>query len=161
MTTKEAEDWAMFEKGIDRFKFTQVKLKLVEGGQLPRKMTDGAAAYDCYARTAEVNYSELQLKIKLGFCLELPQGYCAKIIPRSSIVNTNLRLSNCIGLIDCDYRGEVSAIFDLYGVEPDAYKKGDRVCQMLIERLPDIELVEVDTLSETKRGTGGYGHTGK
>ncbi len=153
---------------------TQVKIKLVEGGELPKKMTEGAAAYDCYARTAELldhhgevvdflNEDFKQIKFYLGFCLEIPVGYKAKIIARSSIHKKELRLSNGIGLIDCDYRGEVSAVFDITDItdEDYSYGLGDRVCQMFIERDEPTELAVVDELSETKRGTGGYGHTGK
>ncbi len=136
-----------------------IKIKLFEGGKMPVKSTKGAAAYDCYARTCDI-VTGGQVKFGLGFALELPNGYCAKIIARSSVVNTNLRLANNIGLIDSDYRGEVSAVFDMKGDIP-AYSEDDRVCQLLIEKVLPTTLIEVDQLSETKRGSGGYGSTGK
>jgi len=136
-----------------------IKIKLLEGGKMPVKKTEGAAAYDCYARSCDIVLGG-QVRFELGFALELPEGYCAKIIPRSSIVNTNLRLANNIGLIDSDYRGEVSAVFDMKGDIP-AYSEDDRVCQLLIEKVIPTTLVEVDEISETKRGSGGYGSTGR
>ena len=139
---------------------------------MPVKMTNGAAAYDCYARSCDGlneageisndNPEEItMLKYNLGFALEIPEGYCVKIIPRSSVVNTSLRLANNIGLIDSDYRGEISAVFDIvkdHSQEP--YDFDDRVCQLLIEKVENTSLIKVKELSETKRGSGGYGSTG-
>lgn len=151
----------------------KVKIKLLPGGKTPVKMTNGAAAYDCYARTHKVldawgketnSINFTQVKYDLGFALELPEGYCAKIIPRSSIVKTPLRLANNIGLIDSDYRGEVSAVFDYApNMNPDSipYLCDDRVCQLLIEKVEDIQLIETLELSDTDRGQGGYGSTGR
>lgn len=149
----------------------QVKIKLLEGGKMPTKGTPYAAAYDCYAsQTVEVGYTPVL--IGLGFAIELPEGYHAEIVPRSSTgLKTNLRQPNCVGIIDSDYRGEVKVIYELkplLGVNRDAfypYKgftvlKGDRIAQMLVKKNEDVELVEVDELSETERGSGGFGSTG-
>jgi len=156
-----------------------IKIKLFEGGKMPVKTTEGAAAYDCYARTCECyDIRELRpngdlpdeayesddfthQKCYLGFAIELPKGYCAKIIPRSSVVKTNLRLANSVGLIDSDYRGEVSAVFDILEEGDGIYNTNDRVCQMLIEKVEPTTLVEVEELSDTERGNGGYGSTGR
>lgn len=151
----------------------EVKIKLLEGGRMPEKKTSGAAAFDCYAKTHKtldawgketnsVNFT--QVKYDLGFALELPEGYCAKIIPRSSIVKTPLRLANNIGLIDSDYRGEISAVFDYApSMNPESipYLFDDRVCQLLIEKVEDVQLIEAQQLSDTDRGSGGYGSTGR
>lgn len=151
----------------------EVKIKLLEGGRMPEKKTIGAAAFDCYARqcdglneAGEISNEDPEeitmLKYSLGFVLELPEGYCAKIIPRSSIVNTSLRLANNIGLIDSDYRGEISAVFDIIkDSNQEPYEIDDRVCQLLIEKVEDIQLVETNQLSDTDRGSGGYGSTGR
>ena len=139
-----------------------IKIKLLEGGKMPTKKTDGAAAYDCFARSVKLNQSGDRFTCKLGFAIELPQGYCAKIIARSSIVNTDLMLSNNIGLIDSDYRGEITAVFDnMWRIGNKFYQIGDRVCQMLIEKVEPTTLVEVEELSDTERGNGGYGSTGR
>lgn len=141
----------------------KVKIKLLPGGKTPVKMTNGAAAYDCYARSSILANNTRQIKCNLGFALEIPEGYCAKIIPRSSVVKTSARLANSVGLIDSDYRGEVSAVFDYINSEnpeKSIYLEGDRVCQLLIEKVENTSLIKVKELSETKRGSGGYGSTG-
>lgn len=161
----------------------QVKIKLLEGGIMPTKKTAGAAAYDCYARE-DVTVGENPTLIGLGFALELPEGYHAEIVPRSSIgLKTNLRQPNCVGIIDSDYRGEVKAMYEskvkpikvyehnkdgrccgyhtVMGVEKEYIEAGERIAQMLIKRNEDVTLVEVDELSETDRGDGGFGSTGK
>lgn len=150
----------------------QVKIELLPGGRKPEKKTPGAAAYDCYARE-DVIVKEEPVLIGLGFALELPDGYHAEIVPRSSIgLNTNLRQPNCVGIIDSDYRGEVKAMYESKLVtscgmlkisfEPVHIKKGDRIAQMLIKRDVDTELVVVEKVStSTERGEKGFGSTGK
>lgn len=158
----------------------KVKIKLLPGGIMPKKGTKGAAAWDCYAREDVVVGAEPVL-IGLGFAIEIPEGYHAKIYPRSSIgYKTNLRQPNSCGIIDSDYRGEVKAMYEsrieervvthsdavLVGVHKcvgtsTIIKAGDRIAQMLIERNEEFEFVQVDELSETERGTGGFGSTGK
>lgn len=153
----------------------QIKIKLLDGGKMPTKGTPGAAAFDCYARE-DVTVSAEPVLIGLGFALEIPEGYHAKIVPRSSIgLKTSLRQPNCVGIIDSDYRGEVKAMYEtkpsdnsycLHGEICLYYgktkiKKGERIAQMLIERNEDVELVEVDELTETERGDGGFGSTGR
>lgn len=152
-------------------KKVQVKIKLLPGGKMPEKKSAGAAAFDCYASENVVVEGKPAL-IGLGFALEIPEGYHAKIFPRSSIgLKTNLRQPNCCGIIDSDYRGEVKAIYfrklvPSYGIvdceiKLQCIKKGDRIAQMLIERNEDVELVAADELSETDRGSGGFGSTGR
>lgn len=148
-----------------------VKIKLLPGGKMPEKKTAGAAAWDCFAREDEVIDSKPMI-IGLGFCIELPPGYVAYIIPRSSTgYKTGLRCPNSIGVIDSDYRGEVAAIYEnkfegkvyngcLIPYSNHEIKAGERICQMIIDKLPDVDLVQVDELSETDRGTSGFGSTG-
>jgi len=138
----------------------QVKIELVPGGRKPEKKTPGAAAYDCYAR--EDTMLIAPAIIPLGFKIELPQGYHAEIVPRSSIgLMTTLRMANSVGIIDSDYRGEVGFIGESSLSEPVVIKKGDRIAQMLIKRDVDTELVVVEKLSSTERGEKGFGSTGK
>lgn len=148
----------------------KVKIKLLPGGKMPTKGTAGAAAFDCYARE-EITVRKEPVLIGLGFALELPPGYHAKIFPRSSTgLKTTLRQPNSCGIIDSDYRGEVKAMYESKLVPssgmldcmtiPQHIKAGDRIAQMLIERNEDVELIEVDELSETDRGAGGFGSTG-
>lgn len=115
-----------------------------------------------------------------GIAVEIPVGYVGLIFPRSSITKTALRLSNAVGVIDSGYRGEIKCKFDLSSVttikvvmvglentqqydlpELDGYKVGDRIAQLVIIPYPEIEFEEVEELSQTERGDGAYGSTGK
>ena len=108
-----------------------------------------------------------------GLAFEIPEGYAGFIFPRSSNHKKGLLLTNSVGVIDSGFRGEVTAKFasrkfiSYEGVvKPtfyvyDTYNIGDRVAQMVILPYPKVEFVEVDELSDTERGTGGYGSTGK
>lgn len=156
-----------------------VKVKLLPGGKMPEKKSAGAAAWDCYARIKNDwgNFIDVREAtcIPLGFALELPPGYHAEIYPRSSTgLKTRLRVPNSVGIIDSDYRGEVKFIAESndiqvcsgYGCSAFAsiasveVKNGDRIAQMLIKKDDDVDIVQVDELSETERGTGGFGSTG-
>lgn len=176
LTTKMPEDWDV-GKIMKIFNDEQkalhdvVKIKLMPGGRMPEKKTAGAASWDCYARVDYCRWifpGEKGIKVPLGFAIELPEGYHAEILLRSSMgVKTGLRVFNGTGLIDSDYRGEVNIILDNVrnamegrtGVE--GIGDGDRIAQMIIVKDPEVELVEADELSETKRGTGGFGSTGE
>lgn len=145
-------DWEQEEaKGM-------VKVKLVEGGVMPVYKTKGAACADCYARL-DVNIpSGKRALVPLGFCIELPEGYEAEIRPRSG--NSKNGVDVCIGTIDEDYRGEVMACVVNNLGEGLAVEKGSRVCQMKIQKAEQFKFIQVEELSETERGQGGFGHTG-
>jgi dUTP pyrophosphatase len=100
-----------------------------------------------------------------GLAFEIPEGYVGLIFPRSSIAKTSLSLTNCVGVIDSGYRGEVKFKFAIdSGSRPtqnSSYKVGDRIGQLIIMPYPQIELVESDELSDTARGAGGFGSSGK
>ena len=108
---------------------------------------------------------------KIGLAFEIPQGYVGLLFPRSSNASKDLILSNSVGVIDSGYRGEVMVKFKFvkpFGTEralegdfPVIYKVGERVAQLILMKLPNITIVETTLLSETERGTGGYGSTGK
>lgn len=128
-------------------------------GQLPEYKSLGAAGLDCYARSIVV--SERLVMYRLGFRIEIPRGYVGLLFPRSSVVHTPLRMANAVGVIDSDYRGEVTATFDAGQLE-GTYAIGERCCQLVIVPAPEIELLPVDDLLETERGEGGcYGSTGR
>jgi len=83
------------------------------------------------------------------------------LFPRSSSYKTGLLLSNCVGVLDSDYRGSILFVFwDIHYASPP-YEVGDRIGQLIIMKIPDIEFVEADELTDTDRGAGGYGSTGK
>ena len=136
-----------------------MKIKLIQNGKMPVRMTGGACAFDCWARAYDPIPEFRQIRYWLGFSLEVPEGFSALILPRSSICRTSMRLTNGVGLIDRDYRGEVSAVFDVVGEGNLLYGVGERVAQMLIVPAPLIQLEPVDELSTTSRGDGGYGTT--
>lgn len=98
-----------------------------------------------------------------GIAVEIPDGHVGLVFPRSSICKHNLLLTNSVGVIDSNYRGEITAKFTATAGNtlPDLYTFGDRIAQLIIIPYPDIEFDEVSELSETDRGTGGYGSTGK
>lgn len=100
-----------------------------------------------------------------GISVEIPEGHVGLLLPRSSICKKSLLLSNSVGVIDSHYRGEIMAKFkrtvDASSPYRSEYEVGDRIAQLLIIPYPEIELVEVDELTETDRGAGGYGSTGK
>jgi dUTP pyrophosphatase len=94
-----------------------------------------------------------------GLAVEIPQGYVGLLFPRSSVYKTGQTLSNCVGVIDSGYRGEIMLKYTLspYGLE---YQIGERVGQLIIMPYPHVEFVEENELTQTERGEGGYGSTG-
>lgn len=139
----------------------QIKFKkLRQEAVIPKRSTEGSAGYDLTA--VHVESEKERLTCYTGLAVEIPEGYVGLIFPRSSIHKTGLALANSVGVIDSDYRGEISFVF--YKEWPsfqNQYSNGDRVGQLMVLPIPDLEFVEADSLSETKRGTGGYGSTGK
>lgn len=103
-----------------------------------------------------------QVKYGTGLAFDFPVGWAAKLYPRSSIYKYNLSLSNSVGCVDQQYRGEIMFIFNMTTTPDRAllYPVGDRIGQIEFVRLNEVELVEVTNLSETDRGAGGFGSTG-
>jgi dUTP pyrophosphatase len=130
---------------------------------LPQYATEGAAGMDLYAAVTEelvVQPGETKL-IPTGFSVEVPPGYEAQIRPRSGLAAKNqMGILNSPGTIDSDYRGEVKVILTNFGKNAFLVKRGDRIAQMVISSYAKITWNEVDSLNETRRGEGGFGHTG-
>lgn len=142
--------------------------KLVENAVTPSYSKEGDAGMDLTATHTEFTNFGNQLKAYTGIAVEIPKGYVGLLFPRSSVVKTNNRLGNCVGVIDSGYRGEITFVFD--NINPTTrrlsnynynYDVGDRVGQLVILPFPKVELEEVKELSDTERGIGGYGHTGR
>jgi dUTP pyrophosphatase len=135
--------------------------KLYADTKLPVKGSLDAACFDVYAHSAERDYEGL-LTYKLGFSTEIPEGWMAVIVPRSNLSKQKWMLGNSLGIIDSDYRGEwmikMRAIGHVYGPAP--YKVGERVAQVYFQKVVDVEFEEVEELSTTERGEGGFGSTG-
>jgi dUTP pyrophosphatase len=130
---------------------------------LPTYATIGSAGMDIYAAVEQdLTVKEgVTLLVPTGFSIEVPIGYEAQIRPRSGLaIKHNIGLMNSPGTIDSDYRGEVKIVFTNYGKSDFVVKRGDRIAQMIIAKYERVEWVETDQLSETERGSGGFGHTG-
>jgi dUTP pyrophosphatase len=130
---------------------------------LPRQATSQSAGFDLLAHVAdsmEIPPGERAL-VPTGVAIALPEGYEAQVRPRSGLaLRKGLTLVNTPGTVDADYRGEIRLIMINHGNEPVVIRRGDRLAQMVIHRLPRIVLEEVDELPASERGAGGFGHTG-
>lgn len=120
----------------------------------------GDAGLDLVATTV-ISTTPAQITYGTGLAFEIPQGYVGLVFPRSSIRNYTLSLSNSVGVIDSGYRGEVQVTFNKINPYTKYFEIGDKVAQMVILPYPQIALVETDELSDSDRGTGGFGSTGK
>jgi dUTP pyrophosphatase len=143
----------------------QVKIKkLNPSAVIPTYAKDGDAGMDVIA-TKVINENLGSITYGTDIAMEIPKGFVGLIFPRSSIRKTNLQLSNSVGVVDSGYRGEIQATFNkiqgIDNIERDSYKVGDRICQIMIIPYPPIEFKEVDELTNTERGEGGFGSTGK
>jgi dUTP pyrophosphatase len=149
---------------VDKIKNMKVKIKKVNSlAQIPSYAKDGDAGMDLIA-TSIISDTPTQITYGLGVALEIPNGFVGLVFPRSSIRKTRLQLSNSVGVIDSGYRGELQATFNKINnnsVSENDYKVGDRVAQIMIIPHPPIEFEEADMLSDTERGEGGFGSTGK
>jgi len=132
--------------------------KLKARAKKPFKKHDVDAGYDLTAI-----WKEIYLKYTAygtGLAFDIPKGYVGYLFPRSSVSNKDQILKNCVGVIDSGYLGEI--MFRFYRLEGnDIYEIGDRVGQIVFMKLPEVELVEAQELSDTERGTAGYGSSGK
>jgi dUTP pyrophosphatase len=137
--------------------------KLNENAVIPSYAKDGDAGMDLVA-TSIISNTSTQITYGIGLALEIPKGFVGLIFPRSSVRKTRLMLSNCVGVVDSGYRGELQATFNKINndsVSENDYKVGDRIAQIMIIPHPPIEFEETDELSDTERGEGGFGSTGK
>lgn len=141
-----------------------LKIKRISNhAKLPTYATDGAAGMDLYAANQNpivLGSLERQL-VPLGFTMELPKGYEAQIRPRSGMaIKHGITLSNCVGTVDEDYRGEVCVAVINLSKETYTISCGDRIAQMVIAPVTKANIIEVNELSDTNRGEGGFGSTG-
>ena len=137
----------------------KVKIKkLVENAVIPAYAKYGDAAMDLTAVSREIIDSE-HIKYNFGISIEIPFGYLGLIFPRSSCFKKKQVFSNSVGVIDSGYRGEISAV--MIETSEYSYQSRDRVAKILILPYPQIEFELTDDLSESERGKGGYGSTGK
>lgn len=131
---------------------------------LPTRATAGAAGFDLRAAvdgTLTVGPGE-RATVPTGVAIALPGGYEAQVRPRSGLAARHgIALVNAPGTIDADYRGEIRVILINLGSERFEIARGDRIAQLVVHRLPEVDFEAVDELPESERGAGGFGHTGR
>lgn len=162
-----------------------VKIKLAPGAVMPKYARPGDAGMDLTA-TSRIVDEEGNVVYGTGVYMEIPEGYVGLLFPRSSICNQDLTLSNSVGILDSSYRGEIMfkfkpalSIWDENATTPykadwdattqnvgtpypdefNLYSVGDRIGQLIIMPYPQVEFTQVEELSTTERGDGGYGST--
>jgi dUTP pyrophosphatase len=142
----------------------KVKIKkLNENAVIPTYSKDGDAGMDLTI-TSIISETTTDVSYGFGVAMEIPIGFVGLFFPRSSVRKYDLSLTNAVGVIDSGYRGELQATFKktnwLKGDNSEKYKIGDRGAQIIIIPYPQIQFIESDELSNSDRGTGGFGSTG-
>jgi len=136
--------------------------KLHKDAVIPKYAKHGDAGMDLIA--TEVSFQKDDnidiATVKSGLSIEIPEGFMGLLFPRSSVYKNNAFLANCVGVIDSGYRGEICANF-LTDINVFGYKVGDKFAQLIIMPHPTVQFQEVDELSTSERGHGGFGSTGK
>lgn len=140
--------------------------KLREDSKMLKKATDGSACYDVYASLDTLDSIMIRegqsVKIGIGLALEIEPGWCALIFARSGMASKyRLAPSNKVAVIDSDFRGEIMVDLFNEGQIPQFVHHGDRIAQIMFVPVHEAQFLEVDELSDTERGTGGFGSTGK
>lgn len=143
----------------------EVKIKkLRETATIPTRGSEQAAGYDLYADIDEavVIKPHTNVRIGTGLAVDIPDGYFGAVFARSGLAaKQNLRPSNCVGVCDSDYRGEYMVALHNDSDEDRIIQPKDRIAQLVVMPYLPVEFVEVEELSETERGAGGFGSTGK
>jgi len=139
----------------------KVKIKkLHPDAVIPQYAKRGDAGMDLVATEVIDGYG-FSVTYGTGLAMEIPEGFVGLVFPRSSIRKYDLSLTNCVGVIDSGYRGEIQATFRKEaGIPSKRYEVGDKIAQMIILPYPSIQFIEADELSDTERGAGGFGSTG-
>lgn len=140
----------------------KIKVKTLSGF-LPEYETEGSAGMDirAYLEAPAVIEPSDRALIPTGLFMEIPEGYEVQIRARSGLaVKHGIGLTNGIGTIDSDYRGEIKVSLINWGKEPFVVNNGDRIAQMVVAPYVQAHMEKTDVLSETARGAGGFGHTG-
>ena len=143
---------------------TTVRIVNKSGNPEPFYATEQSAGMDlCADLSAPLTLSPGdRLLVPTGLFIELPKGYEAQVRPRSGLaVKNGITVLNSPGTIDADYRGEIKVILINHGKENFTIQNGDRIAQMVIAKHETVTWEKVDSLNETARGEGGFGHTGK
>ncbi len=135
--------------------------KLSDNAVIPSYSKVGDAGMDLTI-TREIENTSFVVTYGFGIAIEIPKNFVGLVFPRSSIRNYDLIMSNSVGVIDSGYRGELQATFKkTNGLDSFKYKVGERGAQIIILPYPQVKMVESNELSDTERGTGGFGSTGQ
>lgn len=133
-----------------------------EGLPLPSRATPGSAGMDLVAAVDCTIAPGERTLVPTGLSVALPQGYELQLRPRSGLaLRHGITLPNTPATIDADYRGELQVILINLGAEPFTVHRGDRIAQMLVQRVEPVQITEVSELPSSERGTGGFGSTGR
>ena len=140
--------------------------KLYEDTKLPTRADEGSAGMDLYAHLNDdymrVINPHTTAMISVGFAMETPNNTYGAIFARSGLASKKgLRPANCVGVVDSTYRGEVFVALHNDTDKVQQIMNGDRIAQMIIMEYPTVGIIETDTLSNTERGDGGFGHSGR
>ena len=133
--------------------------KLDKKAVLPKYAKEGDAGMDLTATSSWMD-DDGNICYGTGIAIEIPKGYVGLVFPRSSNSKKDLFLTNSVGVIDSGYRGQIKFKFKSWQGSKNIYNLGDRIGQIIIMPYPTINFIEVDELSETERGTCGYGSSG-
>jgi dUTP pyrophosphatase len=140
-----------------------VKIKKINAkAVVPKAATKDSACFDLYSTEDFVMYNGVFKKVKTGLIFEIPKGYHVEVYPRSGMASKGIIIPNSPGIIDSDYRGEVVVM--LYGLimkQHEIFQSGNRIAQCRLVRNEPTEFKVVNQLSDTDRGEGGFGSTGK
>lgn len=138
-----------------------VKVVNISGLDLPEYKTEGSAGMDLRSAVDTTLNPGCRILVPTLIQIALPKGYEAQVRPRSGLaLKYGVTVLNSPGTIDSDYRGEIGVILINQGDKPFEIKKGDRIAQLVISRYEQIDWDPVDSLDETERGAGGFGHSG-
>jgi dUTP pyrophosphatase len=134
--------------------------KLDKTAVIPKYSKSGDAGLDLTATSRIINRGDNNIEYGTGLAVEIPSGHVGLLFPRSSNAKYDLLQTNSVGIIDSGYRGEVIVKFKQTTTDPKIYEIGDRIGQLVIIPYPQVDIIEVNELSDSDRGTGGFGSTG-
>ncbi len=145
----------------------QIQIKRMPGNEdipLPVKMSQAASGFDLHAavtEAVEVQPGERAL-IPTGIAISMPIRLEAQVRPRSGLaLKHGITALNSPGTIDADYRGEIKVILINHGQQPFTIQRNERIAQLVFQKIPEVDFIEVQELDASTRGSGGFGHTGK
>lgn len=140
----------------------EIKFKRLENfsGDLPLYATKGSAGFDVRSTIETTLPGGGGIQIPLGFAVEIPEGYELQCRSRSGLAKEGIFVTNSPGTVDSDYRGELKVLLSNLSNRAFSIQKGDRIAQLVLNKIEQAKIVEVEELSETERGEGGFGSTG-